>query len=120
MKDIVTVPVACKMLAWNPTAARADGGVDWAWLYGGPTYLGLAYSKNDKRPASPTANQVMVGHFRLRGKSHAALERGCTMLSMLIELYYLWYADCEALYRCQAATVTKQCWRRDIDVDAFL
>ena len=31
MKDIV--PVACKMLAWNRTAARADGGVDWAWLY---------------------------------------------------------------------------------------
>ena len=28
MKDIVTVPVACKMLAWNLTAARADGGVD--------------------------------------------------------------------------------------------
>ena len=31
MKDIV--PVACKMLAWNLNAARADGGVDWAWLY---------------------------------------------------------------------------------------
>ena len=34
MKDIV--PVAGKMLAWNLTAARADGGVesvDWAGLY---------------------------------------------------------------------------------------
>ena len=33
MKDIV--PVAGKMLAWNLTAARADGGKDWAWLYYG-------------------------------------------------------------------------------------
>ena len=25
--------VAWKMLAWNLTAAKADGGVDCAWLY---------------------------------------------------------------------------------------
>ena len=35
-----------------------------------PTYSGsgprLAYQKNDKRPAPPTANKVVVGHFRLR------------------------------------------------------
>ena len=39
-----------------------------------------------KRPASPTAIEVMVGHFRLHGKSHEAWERGCT-ISTLIELY---------------------------------
>ena len=42
---------------------------------------------------------VVVDHFRLHGKSHVAWERGCTISTLIdnVVLYYLWYADCEAL-----------------------
>ena len=70
------VPVACKpcqMLAWNLTAGVGLERME-VWTGRGNTIRGAVanllrarVSKNDKRPPSPTANQVVVSHFRLHG-----------------------------------------------------